>query len=83
MEVSGRDSRVYDREYKRDAYLAAGVHEVWLIDLASRTVETSRPDARDAIAADGTLVWTSPAGAEIRIAVADLFGQVPWRDPPQ
>ena len=33
VEVSGRDSMVYDRDFKRDAYLRLGVREVWRVDL--------------------------------------------------
>ena len=32
VEVLSRSSRVYDREIKRDAYIALGVPEVWLVD---------------------------------------------------
>jgi Uma2 family endonuclease len=41
-EVSGRSSRVYDRDFKRDAYLALGVREVWLVDLREQQVLVSR-----------------------------------------
>ena len=33
VEVLSRSSKRYDRDYKRDAYLALGVPEVWLVDL--------------------------------------------------
>src|SRR5258708_26219728 len=39
VEVISRSSRVYDREFKRDAYLALGVREVWLVDRDDRSVE--------------------------------------------
>jgi Uma2 family endonuclease len=42
VEVSGRSSRVYDRDYKRAAYLALGVREVWLVDLQEQAVLVSR-----------------------------------------
>jgi len=42
VEVSGRSSRRYDRDYKRDAYLALGVREVWLVDLEEQCVLVSR-----------------------------------------
>ncbi|MGE0440530.1 MAG: Uma2 family endonuclease [Gemmatimonadales bacterium] len=80
VEVSGQGSRVYDREYKRDAYLAAGVQEVWVIDLKARTVETSRPDRRAVIPIEGTLVRTTPAGRRVTIAVAELFRDMVWPD---
>ena len=36
VEVLSRSSRVYDREFKRDAYIALGVREVWLVDIRNR-----------------------------------------------
>lgn len=33
---------MYDREFKRDAYLALGVKEVWLVDPKTETVEVTR-----------------------------------------
>ena len=40
VEIFSRSSKVYDREFKRAAYLALGVREVWLVDASERTVET-------------------------------------------
>lgn len=42
VEILSRSSRMYDREFKRDAYVALGVHEVWLVDLRDRSVEICR-----------------------------------------
>ena len=42
VEVLSPSSRVYDREFKRDAYLALGVRQVWLVDLRDRSVEVCR-----------------------------------------
>ena len=38
IEVLSRSSRIYDREIKRDAYFALGVKQVWLVDIADRSV---------------------------------------------
>lgn len=57
VEVSGHSSRRYDRDYKRDAYLALGVREVWLADLDEKCVLVSREAApRDARRAE-RLEW--------------------------
>src|SRR5206468_8768446 len=40
--IVSRSSRVYDREIKRDAYVALGVQEVWLVDRWNKVVEVSR-----------------------------------------
>jgi Uma2 family endonuclease len=39
VEVLSRSSLVYDREFKRDAYLTIGVREVWLVDTRDKSVE--------------------------------------------
>jgi Uma2 family endonuclease len=36
VEVLSRSSRVYDREYKRDAYFKLGVRHVWLVSTLVR-----------------------------------------------
>lgn len=38
VEVTSRSTRVYDRDYKVDAYLTFGVDEVWLVRPARREV---------------------------------------------
>jgi|SRR5690348_9254370 len=39
VEVLSRSSRIYDREFKRDAYFALGVRQVWLADIEDRSVD--------------------------------------------
>ena len=39
VEVLSRSSRIYDREFKRDAYFALGVQQVWLVDWRDESVE--------------------------------------------
>ena len=62
VEVSGRGSRIYDREFKRPAYLAAGVREVWRADLKERCVFVSTPEGPDERREDQRLVWHAPEG---------------------
>ncbi len=74
VEVSGRGSRIYDREYKRNAYLALGVREVWLVDLQMQRIFVSRPGTEEDRPHDLEVVWTSPgSGRELRVDVAELF----------
>jgi hypothetical protein len=61
VEVSGRASRVYDREFKRDAYLALGVREVWLVDLHDRRVLVSHRDGLKDVPHQDKLLW-QPSG---------------------
>src|SRR3954470_1119305 len=42
VEVISRSSRMYDREFKRDAYFALGVAEVWLVDFRDQSAEVCR-----------------------------------------
>jgi Uma2 family endonuclease len=77
VEVSGRDSRRYDRDFKRDAYLSLGVREVWQVDLDAKCILVSGGATRDARHAD-RLVWQPPEmAAPLVIDVPVLFRGVP------
>ena len=68
-----RSSRVYDREFKRDAYFALGVHEVWLVDLLDRCVAVSDRPGKSVVVRD-TLRWTVPgANRIVPIDLAPIF----------
>lgn len=60
IEVLSPSSRIYDREFKRDAYLALGVIEVWLVDLEERAVYVSRGDGTREERHAGRLTWLGP-----------------------
>ena len=69
VEVLSRSSRVYDREFKRNAYLALGVLELWLVDYRDLTVEVWRSrDVPDVIC--DVIRWSVP-GRDL-IATIDL-----------
>jgi Uma2 family endonuclease len=73
VEVLSRSSRVYDRDTKRDAYLALGVQEVWLVDRWKEVVEVSRARGRGELVR-GVLNWWVPTlGRQVEIALDDLF----------
>jgi Uma2 family endonuclease len=57
VEVSGRDSRVYDRDFKTGAYLRVGVREVWRVDLRDRTVYVSRQGEPADVPHAERLIW--------------------------
>lgn len=59
VEVLSRGSRVYDREFKTNAYFALGVKEVWLADPRNLNVEVCRPNGERQIVTD-TLRWAVP-----------------------
>ncbi len=78
VEVSGADSRVHDREYKRDAYLEIGVREVWLVDLEARRIDVSGPGGERDTPHPQLLTWRSPGSdRELRIDVGAVFRGVP------
>jgi Uma2 family endonuclease len=59
IEVFSRSSRVYDREFKRDAYFALGVQQVWLVDWRDKSVEVCRRRGVSEVARD-TIRWKVP-----------------------
>ena len=59
VEVLSRGSRIYDREFKRDAYIALGVSEVWLVDLDDRSVEVCRARGSGTVVRD-VIRWRVP-----------------------
>lgn len=73
VEVLSRSSRVYDRDTKRDAYLALGMREVWLVDRWQQFVEVSRARGPAELVRD-VLHWRVPTlGREVAISLADVF----------
>jgi Uma2 family endonuclease len=60
VEVSGRGSRIYDRDHKRPACLRAGVREVWRADLKERCILVSRPGAPDEERRTESIAWQPP-----------------------
>lgn len=77
IEVSGSGSRIYDRDYKRDAYLAVGVEEVWRVELEARKVFCRRAGEAEVEAGD-RVRWRLPAsGRVLEVEVAALFAGVP------
>jgi Uma2 family endonuclease len=59
VEIYSRSSRRYDHDYKRDAYLALGVREVWLVDRLERAILVSTPSEKDR-RVTGLLRWQPP-----------------------
>jgi Uma2 family endonuclease len=73
VEVLSRSSRVYDREFKRDAYFALGVREVWLVDLRDRSVEVARERGVSELVRD-VVRWRVPSADRIvTIELAEVF----------
>ena len=73
IEILSRSSRVYDREFKRDAYLALGVGEVWLVDLRDRSIEVCTQPGAGRVVRD-VVTWVMPGGdVVVDVELAALF----------
>jgi Uma2 family endonuclease len=73
VEVLSRSSRMYDREFKRDAYFALGVREVWLVDIGDASVEVCHARGVGEIVRD-TIRWNVPGTAMVvDLALHDVF----------
>ena len=73
VEILSRSSRVYDREFKRDAYLALGVREVWLVDLRDRSIEVCTQPGEGRLVRDA-VTWSTPDGdVSVHVELAELF----------
>ena len=69
VEVLSPSSYVYDREFKRDSYLAIGAREVWIVDPVKEFAEVStKPGRFDRV--DSVIRWRVP-GSD-RFAPIDL-----------
>jgi Uma2 family endonuclease len=65
----------YDRDFKRDAHLALGVREVWLVDLPDRQVLVSRVGEPRDVPHRDALVWhPSEMPAPLTIDLGTIFG---------
>jgi len=67
VEIISRSSRVYDREFKRDAYLALGVREVWLVDPRAKTIEVCR-ERGTSVVESSAFTWQVP-GLDLRVDI--------------
>jgi Uma2 family endonuclease len=73
VEVFSPSSKIYDREFKRGAYLTLGVREVWLVDADERTIEVSRVDG-GVVLHRGRVTWAIPeTDRNVVVELADLF----------
>jgi Uma2 family endonuclease len=73
VEILSRSSRVYDREFKRDAYLALGVREVWLVDVRERSIEVCMRSGAGHLVGEA-MTWRAPDGdVSVHVKLARLF----------
>jgi Uma2 family endonuclease len=73
VEIYSPSSRIYDRDFKRDAYHTLGVHDVWLIDIDDRTAEVSLKPGAGIIVRD-VIRWRVPVlDVDVSVDLAELF----------
>jgi Uma2 family endonuclease len=76
IEVLSRSSRIYDREFKRDAYFALGVQQVWLVDRTHKSVEICREQGAGEVVRD-TIRWRVPTlDLIVSISLAEVFAGI-------
>jgi Uma2 family endonuclease len=76
VEVLSRSSRIYDREFKRDAYFALGVTEVWLVDIRDQSVEVCRGRGSGDTVRD-LIAWRPPTlDQTVGISLTDVFAGI-------
>ena len=74
VEVSGRASRVYDRDFKSGLYLRLGVREVWRVDLRDRTVYVSQRGRPADVPHTATLTWhPADMATPLRLDLGTVF----------
>jgi Uma2 family endonuclease len=76
VEVLSRSSRIYDREFTKDAYFALGVQQVWLVDRWNKSIEVWRSRSSKKLARK-TLGWDAPAGgASMALDLEEVFAGI-------
>jgi Uma2 family endonuclease len=76
VEVLSRSSRVYDREFKRDAYFALGVQQVWLVDWRERYIEVCRARRRTRRVRDQIKWHIAAADVTVTLDVQEIFAGI-------
>jgi Uma2 family endonuclease len=76
VEVLSRSSKIYDREFKKDAYFALGVRQVWLADRWSKSIEVWRSPSSRKVGRK-MLAWQEPTGdASMALDLEEVFAGI-------
>jgi len=74
--VLSRSSKIYDRDFKKDAYLALGVQQVWLVNRWTKTIEVWHSPTLETVVRD-RLEWRPPRGdAMLDLDLAEVFADI-------
>lgn len=78
VEIVSPSSAVYDRDHKRRAYLAVGVHEYWVVDPRARTIDVWHPGDVVPRVERERFVYRTPGGEHsLTVDLGALFRDVP------
>ncbi len=70
-------SWVYDRVVKRDAYVALGVEEYWVVDMRDRSIEVWKRGDAVSERVTRTLTWRPAAlGTDVVVDLEEVFREV-------
>ncbi len=73
VEVLSRSSKVYDRDFKRDAYFALGVRQVWLVDRSTKSVDVCLAPGETRTVHD-VIRWSVPTiGKTVSVDLGQVF----------
>ena len=75
IEVLSPSSHIYDRDFKRDAYLALGVQQVWLVDWRERYIDVCKVPGKSKRVRD-SVRWRPPEGETVVLSLNDVFRDV-------
>ena len=74
VEVQSPSTKIYDRDYKRPAYLSLGVKEVWRVDLDRQLVFVSKPGSATDQLHDSVIRWEPPTlGRSFPLPLSQIF----------
>jgi Uma2 family endonuclease len=77
VEILSRSTARADREVKRRLYMAQGVREYWIVDVAAREVQVWKPAGALPLTIRDTLMWRPvDDAAPLRIDLVTLFDRV-------
>lgn len=76
VEVLSRSSKVYDREFKRDAYFALGVEQVWLVDWRERLVEVCSAPGKSRRVRDVVRWRAAHAAVTVAVDLGEVFAGI-------
>ena len=75
VEILSPGSERHDRYKKRDAYMALGIPEYWIVDITARRVLVSTPGTAEPIPVADVVRWhPESAASPLEIPLAALFG---------